>query len=84
LSAIDDELSIMNKRSIFVTLFSFVGVNVYVGGTAASVARQVPPDVPCELQASAHGASKARSREVRLFNPFPCRAPCSTRSTLLT
>src|SRR5258705_1550269 len=60
LSAIDDELSIMNKRSIFDSLFCLVGVNVYVGGTAASVARQVPLEVgPCVLQAMTDEETRA-------------------------
>jgi hypothetical protein len=64
LSAIDDELSIMNRRSIFDTLFCLTAENVYVGGTAASVARQVPS--PCVLQASTDRESRARSRAIRL------------------
>src|SRR5689334_11036570 len=68
LSAIDDELSIMNKRSIFDTLFSLMGVSKYEGGTAASVARQLPLELaPCELHATMHAPNRTKSTEVCLF-----------------
>jgi hypothetical protein len=67
----DDELSIMNKRSIFDTLFCLIGVSVVAGGTAASVARQLPFEAPWLLQAKTAGERRARSQEVRLFTVAP-------------
>jgi len=61
----------MNNRSIFETLFCLDGENVYVGGTAASVARQVPPE-PCALQAMKHEETRARSQKGRLFTVGRC------------
>jgi len=61
----------MNNRSIFETLFCLDGVNVYVGGTAASVARQVPLE-PRVLQAMTHEETRARSQEGRLFTVGRC------------
>jgi hypothetical protein len=67
----DDELSIMNKRSIFDTLLCLIGVSVVVGGTAASVARQLPLEAPWLLQAKTDEERRARSQEVRPFTIEP-------------